>query len=257
MLNRKNLSRLLYPVRQSPIFRRIRDSLIMNYQRLRQPTFITIKGIKISLGEHISEEIRDQLYLGYYESSEIHVTKHWLDPDDVVMEIGAGIGFISSYCAKTIGSNRVFAYEANPELENHIRENYKLNGINPTLESCLIGDQNGEKIFYLEKAFWGSSTHPWTSEAKPVKVPMKSFEQEVKRLNPTFLIVDIEGGEYELFKVANLHNIKKICVELHPENIGREKTEFIKDRLSQAGFRVNEEFSSQGGGLEQLFLQRF
>ena len=43
---------------------------------------------------------------------------------------------------------------------------------------------------------------------------------------------------------------------MHEKFIGREKVEFIKARLSQAGFRVDEEFSQQGSELEQLFLQR-
>ena len=234
-----------------------RERITIKYQSIRQPNIARIQGIKIRIGNHISENIRKAIYFGDYENLELKTVKCQLKKDDVVMEIGAGIGFISSYCAKKIGSDRVFTYEANPALETHIYENYKLNGVCPTLEVCLVGDQSGEIIFYVEKEFWVSSITPSTSDANPIKVPMKSFNEEVKRLNPTFLIIDIEGGEYELVKQADFHNVKNISIEIHEILIGCEKSEFVKSRLCEAGFKVNEEFSgNKVAGLEQLFLQR-
>ncbi len=38
------------------------------------------------------------------------------------MELGAGLGFLSTYCAKIMGSDNVVTYEANPALEPYIIE---------------------------------------------------------------------------------------------------------------------------------------
>ena len=236
---------------------RIRERLTMNYQRLRRPKFVTIQGIKVCLGDYMSESIKDTLYLGKYEQSELQTVKHWLELNDVVMEIGAGIGLISSYCAKRIGSDRVFTYEANPDLKYHIHNNYKLNHVSPTLEICLIGKNNSEETFYLDKDFWASSINPRNSEAKPIKVPVKSFEQELKRINPTFLIIDVEGKEYQLLQQTNFSNIKKISIEIHPLFIGREKANLLKKQLTEAGFKMNKKFCNQSkDGLEELFFHR-
>lgn len=238
-------------------FNRVIKRLNRQYNKIIKPEIVVIEGIKIRVGAHLSKVIEKSLYSGYYEVAEIKMVKYGIKPDDVVMEIGAGLGLISMYCAKKIGADRVFAYEANPALEQHIRDNYNLNNISPTLELCLVGEQVGEQTFYIENSFWSSSITPRTAEAKPIKVPMKSFNEEVRRLNPSFLIIDVEGGEYEILKEADFHNIQKISLELHEPIIGHEKVEFIKNRLFEAGFRVNEEFSyKEKNGLEELFLER-
>lgn len=251
MLNQLSLKKIIN------LPERIRERLTMNYQRLRQPKFVTIQGIKLCLGDHMSESIKDTLYLGKYEQSELQTVKYSLELNDVVMEIGAGIGLISSYCAKIIGSDRVFTYEANPYLEYHIHNNYKLNKVNPRLEICLIGNKNSEETFYLDKDFWASSVNPRTSETKPIKVPVRSFEQELKQINPTFLIIDVEGGEYQLLQHTNFHNIKKKSIEIHPLFIGKEKANLLKKQIAEAGFKMNKKFCNQSkDGLEELFFYR-
>lgn len=236
---------------------RVKKRLNKEYNKIVKPEIVEIEGIKVRLGDYVSETIRQALYSGYYEHPELQMVKYWLKPDDVVMEVGAGLGLISSYCAKKIGSDRVFTYEANPALEEPIKNNYNINGVSPTLEICLVGDEIGEKIFYIDKSFWASSITHWNADATAVKVPMKCFNQEVKRLNPTFLIMDVEGGEYEIIKQADFHNIQKISIEIHEQMIGHEKVESVKAKLASSGFKVNKEFSNKHkNGLEELFLQR-
>jgi len=42
----------------------------------------------------------------------------------------------------------------------------------------------------------------------------------VQKINPTFLIIDIEGGEDELLKYADFHNVRKLIIELHERGEG-------------------------------------
>ncbi|NEQ37076.1 MAG: FkbM family methyltransferase [Okeania sp. SIO3I5] len=87
---------------------------------------------------------------------------------------------------------------------------------------------------------------------KSIQVPVKSFNEEVYKINPTFLILDIEGGEYDLLQFADFHTIKKIVIELHPHFFGQEKLDFVISRLKDAGFNVNKKLSFT----KQLLLQR-
>jgi FkbM family methyltransferase len=225
---------------------------LIEYRKWRQPNFVEIGGIKLPIGEHLSQRILKAIYGGYYEKSELQIIKDRLNQNDIVLELGTGIGLVSSYCAKKIGSNRVFTYEANPALEPHIRNTYSLNNVAPQLDICLLGEQAGEQTFYVEPGFWASSTIQRTSNAKAIQVTVKAFNTEVRRINPSFLIIDIEGGEYDLFKFADLHNVQKILIELHENVIGKKKVELVKQKLAQTGFKINKNLSIR----DELFLQR-
>ncbi|MCP2727693.1 FkbM family methyltransferase [Limnofasciculus baicalensis] len=230
-----------------------KQQLLFWYQTIRKPGVIQSEGIAIPMGEHISKIIRDNLYWGGYESGEMGFLKSHLATDDTVMEIGAGLGFLSAYIAKKIGSDRIFAYEANPNLEKPIRELYQLNQVNPTLDICLIGNKNGEELFYIEKDFWSSSKIQQNPNSQPIKIPVKSFNQELRSINPSFLIIDIEGGEYELMSYADWYNVQKILIEIHPQQIGQEQAEFVQSKLIEAGFEIKQKNCSYHW---ILFLQR-
>jgi hypothetical protein len=70
---------------------------------------------------------------------------------------------------------------------------------------------------------------------------------------PTFLVVDIEGGEFDLFRYADIAGVRKLAVELHERVIGRDKTDIVRQRIREAGFRVDEALST---GSEQLLYRR-
>jgi hypothetical protein len=81
---------------------------------------------------------------------------------------------------------------------------------------------------------------------KAVRVPVKSFNDELRRLNPTFLIMDIEGAEYELMGgITEFGSVRKISVEVHEWALGREKVEGLKAKLTRAGFALDREISTE------------
>ena len=224
-----------------PLFRR--EVILQNPLR-KFPKVVKIKGVKIPiLKDKLSQFLQVLIFMGFYEKEELKLVQHLLDRNDIVMELGTGLGLISSYCAKKIGSQRVFTYEANPALETYIRHTYRLNGVSPNLTMCVLGERSGEQTFYVSKDFICSSTVLKNSQDRPVMVPVKSFNEEAYRINPTFLILDIEGGEYELLKFADLHTIEKIVIEVHPNAIGKKKVDFVMSQLKNAGFYQNKKLS--------------
>ncbi|MCY7275501.1 MAG: FkbM family methyltransferase [Phormidesmis sp. CAN_BIN44] len=222
------------------------------YRKSLRSNIIELKGIKIHLDAGISQNVAGSIYSGSYEAAELRIVQAQISKNDVVMEIGAGIGLLSCFCAKQIGSDRVFAYEANPSLEPLIRKNYTLNDISPSLTIGLLGAAPGEQTFYVEPDFWSSSTVPGSAASTAITVPVISLNDEIKRINPSMLIVDIEGGEYDLFQIVDLHNIQKIVIEVHEAFIGPEKVAIVMSKLAQAGFRVDQRYSSK----QELLLSR-
>jgi FkbM family methyltransferase len=222
----------------------LRRSLLLASRNLRGPAVVNHAGVRMAVGDHLSPTVRKFLYAGDYEKSELRAIRDHLEADDVVMEVGTGLGFISLQCARRIGADRVHTFEANADLEPHIRRNYELNGLRPSLAICLLSDRAGEADFYVEPDFWASSTVRRNETSAVRKVAMRSLNDEVRRIRPTFLILDIEGGEYDLLRILeDFLTIKKVSIELHEDVIGPEKIEEIRRRLVDAGFAIDPQYS--------------
>ncbi|MCF8150352.1 MAG: FkbM family methyltransferase [Burkholderiaceae bacterium] len=187
--------------------------------RFSQPDWADNHGIMLPVKHtQVSPGIAREIYLGDYEAKEIEIISRRLAVDDIVFEVGAGLGFLSAYCAKRTGGERVFAYEANPELIPLIRETHARNGVAPTLINALLAKGEGEREFHLEDDFWASSAH--RTGGRAITVKQLDLNSELARIKPGFLIVDIEGGEAEFFAGAELATVNKICVETHPDVLG-------------------------------------
>ena len=185
--------------------------------RVHVPRWVDNQGVLLPTeGAGISPGIRRQIFFSEYEDKEIEIVAKRLASDDVVMEVGAGIGFLSAYCAKRIGSERVFAYEANPALMELIAATYRANGVAPAVRNVLLAQGEGTREFHVEPEFWASSALQGSGSATTISVPQADLNTELRRVRPSFLIVDIEGGEIEFFELADLATVRKICVETHP-----------------------------------------
>lgn len=218
---------------------------------------VQLNGVKVKVSRQLSDNIRAALLDGYYESDELNCIESKLAADDRVMEIGAGIGVISTFCALKLGAGRVAAYEANPFMEPLIRSTYALNQVTPELHIAALGDQNGEVEFHVAKDMWESSTERTPDHSTVIKVKRKAINQEIARLDPTFLVMDIEGGEYAIFKQIDFHHIRKMSLELHTDILGPERIAEIRAIIHSAGFRADPKLSFQMPGIKEiLFVQR-
>jgi FkbM family methyltransferase len=225
----------------------------VTYQyRVLRRSIISIEGVRIRIGRHMSRRVERALSKGGYEREELRLIGAILSPNDVVLEVGAGLGLVSTYCAKRVGSDRVFAFEADPDLEPCIRETYQLNGVAPLLEMCAVTGRSGRVTLYRDKHLVSSSVVRRRVGARPVEVPGKALGYVVEKVQPTLLVVDAEGAERELFDDADIPSVKKIVLELHDRLIGPEGTDRVRAKLSQIGFEVDRWLSSP----EHLILRR-
>lgn len=204
---------------------------------IHQPEWALNHGVKLPVRhDALSPGIRKQIHLGEYESKEAEIVTRRLHPDDVVMEVGAGIGFLSALCAKRIGNDRVFAYEANPALMDIIALTHRANGVTPSVINAALAVGEGECAFHLSDEFWASSASHAISGARVIMVRQLDLNTELAKVRPTFLIVDIEGGEREFFSHANLAGVRKVCVELHPTLLSDVELSGLLQHLFAQGF---------------------
>lgn len=210
--------------------------------RIIRPNIVSYYGCKLSMDPNlISAHIRSIIYKNSYELQEIEVLSQVLNPEDVILEIGGGMGFISVYCSKQIGSENVFTYEANPNMIPLIEKNCELNNVFPEVNNVILGGKQGETDFFIEDNFYSSSTVARSSTAKKITVKSLELSREVNRINPNFLIIDIEGGEIELIRELLLcdDNINKILIEVHPGIVGVEKINALVKSLLNDNYVID------------------
>ena len=203
----------------------------------KQPAWAENHGIWLPCKHPaIAVGIARQIYFDEYESKEISIVATKLEQHDVVIEVGAGIGYLSAFCAKRIGSERVYAYEANPALIPLIQMVHQRNNISPTVCNVMLAKGDGTCTFYVEPEFWASSTSQRSPNAQAIQVPQRDLNAELALRKPTFLIVDIEGGESAFFAYAQLTGVNKICLETHADVIGDQGISNVFSRLMEQGF---------------------
>ena len=227
-------------------------SWLLHQFRVRRRPVVRVAGVKIRLGRHMSPQVERTVSRGRYERDEFRLIEQVLSPGDVVLEVGAGLGLVSAYCAKRLGSSRVFAYEANPDLEACIRETYSLNEVEPTLEICAVGADAGKATLFRSEDLWASSVLRPSGKVRPIEVPVKALSEIVRLVRATLLIVDVEGAESELFDRAHLPTVTRIILELHDRVIGTAGARRVRSTLSAIGF---EELPGLSTG-QHLVLQR-
>ncbi|HEV8082392.1 MAG TPA: FkbM family methyltransferase [Chitinophagaceae bacterium] len=203
-----------------------------------------IQGIYIPVHINYGYSVLRFIDNSEYEKSEITIIQNTLSNDDRILELGTGIGFVSAYCARQIGSDRVFTYEGNPEMKPLIDELYNKNNVTPDSTIALLGSSNGTKRFYKNgKNFLASSSDMITDEHPPLDIQEQSLNEVIANIKPTYFIMDIEGGEYDIFKIINFQSILKIQFELHPSVLKETQINFIFEKLKGANFIRSELFN--------------
>lgn len=117
---------------------------------------------------------------------------------------------------------------------------YLLNNIKPNVNYCILSDKNTNVDFYYEpNNYFASSLFKLSKTSIKTNVEMFDINLELEKNKANFLIIDIEGGEYDLFKHLNLQKINKIAVEFHRNILGNEKIDEIISIILHNNFIEN------------------
>jgi hypothetical protein len=109
--------------------------------------------------------------------------------------------------------------------------------VSPTIINAVL--EEAEDVVELqvhEGEFWRSARSPMIDGATN-RVPHRSSQRELSRLKPTYLMVDIEGGEATCLGDLTLpDHVGAICVETHPQVAGDDATQRMLMKLTTEGF---------------------
>jgi FkbM family methyltransferase len=124
---------------------------------------------------------------------------------DIVMDVGANIGDFPLRFSQQVAS--IHSYEPMPDTFGVLKKNVEENEFkNCHIYNTAIAPATGETtIFFNEKAKLAhavASVLPIRGRTE-LKVKTLSFEEEVRRIQPTIIKMDIEGAEFDILNAVS------------------------------------------------------
>jgi FkbM family methyltransferase len=222
----------------------------LNLEVLGSMEYIDIGGTSVAIDRSIvSEAILGAMAKRQYEHVEARIGAAMLEEDhfpgdQVLLEIGAGLGFVGSRLFKTGKINKIFSYEANAGLIPLIQETHSVNRVVSEVRHAVLGPEGGgDTEFFVPHDFWAASTKPREFSEKLI-CPRVSLNDAISDTSPTILMVDIEGGEKDLFKSSvTLGGVQQILIEIHQSMIGRAGIVSFFSDMCRLGFSYDQKFS--------------
>jgi FkbM family methyltransferase len=205
---------------------------------------VNCNGVRLIVqNQLLSDTIKRSIYRRSYEKVEISILRQTLGNNDKVLELGSCMGFLGAYVSKSVGSENVVLVEANPYMIPLLKSNLANNGVSPLIINAMVGSKDENDMpFYLMSDVWSSSAiNKNQKNSHTIQVKSITLAKLLSEVRPTYLIVDIEGGERDILNTAVLSDstVQKICIEIHPKYIGNQCTSKLIQDIEAASFQAD------------------
>lgn len=159
---------------------------------------------------------RDRLILD--TSTELQWIKDNIQPGDIFADIGAHHGYFALLFSKWVGpAGKVFSIECHPENFQILQRNFALNALE-NVEAHMLAVGSCKGVINIANDSSGIVRGREVRKGD-IQVPLDTLDHYFaeKEIFPTFLKLDIEGGELEALKgmTAILSRRPKLALEVH------------------------------------------
>lgn len=199
---------------------------------------LIVHGVRVPIcPEEVSAEIWQALKTGSYEANEARRMSRAIRPGDRVLELGAGLGVITSIIASVEGV-RVWSFEADPQTTQLAQRVVELNcDGNVVLSNGILAAGPAKTVSFFQRAdFWMSSEF---AEQGPyqrvIDIASRDIDAFIAQHCINALVMDIEGAELELLQDASLPGIERIFLELHDHLYGLAGVHAIGAAMARKG----------------------
>lgn len=184
---------------------------------------LSIHGVLMPITPNeVSPEVWNALEAGAYEANEARRVARAIRPGDRVLELGAGLGVITSIIA-SITDVRVWSFEADPQTTRLAQRVIDLNcDGNVVLSNGILAAGAPRTVSFFRRAdFWMSSG---LAEQGPyeevIKIASGDIDAFIEQHNINAVVMDVEGAELDLLQDAQLPGIERVFLELHDHLYG-------------------------------------
>lgn len=194
-----------------------------------------LKGINLGLPDVLATpEIVQKLTEGTYEEDEANAALRCVRPGFRVLELGAGIGYVTALCAQRTAPEQVVSVEANPALLQVVEANLARNGMAGVnlVHAAVTGAvaEGATGLFALSAGYTGSSLD---GKGRPIRVPLVSVHALIRQHKPHVVLMDVEGAEADMFDRIWNCPLRFCVMELHPKKYQPRVIKKIVDVMSQ------------------------
>jgi FkbM family methyltransferase len=191
--------RLMHGIRITSRFPFIRPLYWKLRQRLR-PELVQLDGLRMHVHAHDVAVSDNLLASGTFEPFETALICELLKPGDVLLDIGANIGYHTVRGARAVGpSGHVISVEPARDNARLLRLNVAENGFaNVTVYECAAGEQTGRLHLYEDEENKGDHRAYGIAGRSGYEVDVRAVDDilDELQLKPQLVKIDIQGFEY-------------------------------------------------------------
>lgn len=180
------------------------------------------------------------------DKQEIALMKKYIQTGDVVLDIGANIGFYTKILSELVGENgKVYAFEPDKTNYGYLMENAG-HLKNVVFFNKAVSDKTGKiTLYHSDLLNVDHKTYATENYTSTTEIDCVAIDDVVPDHKVDFIKIDIQGFEYFAFKgmenvFAKMENLK-IVTEFYPYGIkksGVSSTDFI-NLLLQYNFKIS------------------
>ena len=205
-----------------------------------------IQGSKMSLNLKDKGISKDLALDSIREPESTNMIKKELKKGDVVIDIGANIGYYALMESRLVGNKgKVYAIEPVDENVKSLKKNIKLNNCsNIEVYKTAIGEKGKtDKMYIAEYSNWNSFIDHKRHIIGTRDIKVISLDNFLKNKKyPNFIRMDVEGYEYSIIKgmkkVLKSKRPLKLFIELHPHIMKEKQTIFVLKTILRHRFET-------------------
>lgn len=211
------------------------------------PSALRLHGLHMPISpDDVSNVIWSALKDGSYEAKEARWALKAARPNDRILELGSGIGVITSLLAGVEGAH-VIGFEANPHTVRLARKVISANDRNNVkLEHGLLtAGPSRDFTFYVREDLWMSSLIEQQGPyVETIQVKSSNIDEFITRADIDLVVMDIEGAELDLLTRAELPGVERVFLEFHDHLYGLEGVREVTSAMADKGFAYDPRGSS-------------
>lgn len=206
ILNRKKFFLKVYKKTQPILERNKKPKIPYSFRMANFLLSLAKSNIAQVQGHKMYLDPKDSLSFsinGIWEETLTEYVKNEIQPNDIVLDIGANIGYFTLIFANLVGKNgKVYAFEPEPKNFSLLTKNVRTNGYNNViLENIALSDENKIIKLYLSKGNMGQHRIYPSKYTRKDFVSIKAntldnyFKNDPNSKRVSFIKMDVEGSE--------------------------------------------------------------
>jgi FkbM family methyltransferase len=225
--------------------------IIYNYLNPKKIILIRFKNKKLFVNSN-DPVITPSLFLnGTYEPFETKIFMNLIKENDILLDIGANIGYYSIIAASIIKKGKIYAFEPEPHNYDLLTRNIKINGYNNIIPvQKVVSNFNGKVKMYIDNKNTGSHSLSQENVAnlknylEVNSIKLDDYLEGINQRKVDIIKMDVQGAESQvidgLTKTLHHNTSIKIIMEFWPKGLINMEINPIKflQKIKTLGFKI-------------------